>query len=81
MDTTIYITFLADLQHRTHLKPEILFHEVGTFFFLLLYRAVQPDWEYTMWKKDCCATHSGTHILREINFGHFEAPKTALWTI
>ena len=32
MDTTIYITFLADLQHRTHLKPEILFHEVGTFF-------------------------------------------------
>ena len=38
----------------------------------------QPNWEYTMWKfQDFFATQ----ILREINFGHFEAPKTAIFTI
>ena len=35
-------------------------------------------WEYTMWKFQ---DFSATQILREINFGHFEAPKTAILTI
>ena len=42
------------------------------------YRPGQPNWEYTMRKLQ---DFSGTRILREINFGHFEAPKTAILTI
>ena len=42
------------------------------------YRPGQPNWEYIMGKfQDLLATQ----ILREINFGHFEAPKTAILTI
>ena len=42
------------------------------------YRPGQPNWEFTMWKfQDISATHN----FREINFGHFEAPKTAILTI
>ena len=42
------------------------------------YRPVQQNWEFTMRKfQDFYATQ----ILREINFGNFEAPKTALLTI
>ena len=37
-----------------------------------LYRPGQPDWEYTMWQLQ---NFSATQILREINLGHFEAPK------
>ena len=41
-------------------------------FFHQGYRPGQPSWEYTMWRfKDLPATQ----ILREINFGHFEASK------
>ena len=41
------------------------------------YRPGQPNWEYTIWKfQDFCAPQ----ILRQINFGHFEAPKTAILT-
>ena len=41
------------------------------------YRPGQPNWEYKMWKfKGLPAPQ----ILREINFGHFEAPKTAILT-
>ena len=36
------------------------------------------NWEYTMWKFQ---DFSATHILREINCGQFEAPKTANLTI
>ena len=39
------------------------------------YRPGQPNWECTMWKFQ---NFSVTQILREINFGHFEAPKTAI---
>ena len=43
-----------------------------------MYRLWQPNWEYTMWKfQDFCATQT----FREINFGHFVAPKTAILTI
>ena len=35
-------------------------------------------WEYTLWN---CQDFSDTQILCEINFGHFEAPKTASLTI
>ena len=42
------------------------------------YRPGQPDWKYAMCKlKDL----SDSQILREINFGHFEAAKTAILTI
>ena len=41
-------------------------------------RPGQPSWEYTMWKFQ---DFSATQILREINFGHFEAPKNASLTI
>ena len=34
------------------------------------YRPGQPNWEYPMWKFQ---NFSATQILREINFGHFEA--------
>ena len=37
-----------------------------------LYRPGQPNQEYTMWTFE---DFSVTQILREINFGHFEAPK------
>ena len=37
----------------------------------LFYRPGQPHWEYTMWDFQ---DSSATQILREINFGHFEAP-------
>ena len=39
---------------------------------------VQPNWVYTMWKFQ---DFSATQILREINFGHLEAPKTAILTL
>ena len=45
---------------------------------LLHYRPGQPNWEYTMWKFQ---GFSANQILCEIKFGHFEAPKTAIWTI
>ena len=41
-------------------------------------RPGQPKWEYTMWKFQYI---SPTQVLREINFGNFEAPKTAIFTI
>ena len=43
-----------------------------------MYRPEQPKWEYTMWT---FLDFSATQILHEINFGHFEAPKTAILTI
>ena len=43
-----------------------------------MYKPGQPNWELTMWKFQDFST---TQILREINFGHFEAQKTAIWTI
>ena len=43
------------------------------------YRPGQLNWEYyTMLK---IQDFSATQILREINFGHFEVPKTAILTI
>ena len=49
-----------------------------TMVHVKTYRPGQPNWEYTMWKyKD----FSATHILHEINYSHFEAPKTAVLTI
>ena len=41
-------------------------------------RPGQPNWEYTMWKFQ---GFSSTQILRETNFGHFEAPKAVNMTI
>ena len=41
-------------------------------------RPGQPNWEYAMWKFQ---DFSSTQVLREINFGHFEAPKTAVFII
>ena len=38
----------------------------------LQYRPGQPNWEYTIQKS---RDFTATHILCEINFGHFEAPK------
>ena len=44
-----------------------------------VYRPGQPNWEYTMWKFQ---NFSATQIfLREINFGHFVPPKTAILII
>ena len=40
-----------------------------------MYRPGQPNWEYTIWKSH---EYSANQILRGINFGHFEAPKTAI---
>ena len=48
---------------------------IFTNFF---YTPGQPNWEYTMWKFE---DFSATQSFREINFGHFEAPKTAILTI
>ena len=42
------------------------------------YRPGQPNWEYTLWKLQDFFV---TQIFRENNFGHFEAPKTAILTI
>ena len=42
------------------------------------YRPEQPNWEYTMWKFQ---DFSASQILREINFGPIEDPKTAILTI
>ena len=39
---------------------------------IMKYRRGQPNWEYMMWKFQ---EFSATQILREINFGYFEAPK------
>ena len=38
------------------------------------YRPGQPNWEYTMWK---CKDFAASQILRENNFGLFEASKPA----
>ena len=43
-----------------------------------MYKPGQLNWEYTMWKNH---NFSAAKILREVNFGHFEAAKTAIWTI
>ena len=43
-----------------------------------LYRPGQPNWEYNMWK---FRDFSAIQILRELNFGLFEAPITAILTI
>ena len=45
--------------------------EINLYRFRALYY-------YTLWKFQ---DFSATQILREINFGHFEAPKTAIFTI
>ena len=42
------------------------------------YRPGQPNWEYTIFKSQ---DFPAAQILREINFGHFEALKTAILTI
>ena len=42
------------------------------------YRPGQPQWKYSMWKFE---DFSATQILRQINFGHFEATKTAIFTM
>ena len=47
------------------------------FFESNLYRPRQPNWECTMLKFQ---DFSATQILRKINFGHFEATKTAILT-
>ena len=52
------------------------FHEID--HGKISYRPGQPNWEYTIRKFQ---DFSATQILREINFGHFEAPKTATLTI
>ena len=38
----------------------------------------QPNWEYKMWKFQ---DFPSTQISREVNFGHFKAPKIAILTI
>ena len=43
-----------------------------------MYRLGQPNCEYTMRK---CQDLTDIQVLREINFGHFEAPKSAFSTI
>ena len=45
---------------------------------LKCYRPGQPNWEYTMWNFQ---EFSATQILGEINFGLYEAPKTAILTV
>ena len=46
-------------------------------YFTNTYRPRQPNWEFSMWKfKDI----SATQILREINFGYFQAPKSVILT-
>ena len=47
------------------------------FRVIARYRPGQANWEYIIWKFQ---DYSNTQILREINFGHFEAPKTAILT-
>ena len=44
--------------------------------FFKRYILGQPNWEYSKWKFQ---RFSATQILHEINFGHFEAPKTAIF--
>ena len=48
----------------------------GNFKSRTLYRPGQPNWEYTMLK---IQDFSASQILRENNFGHFEAPKLPFW--
>ena len=47
-------------------------------FGSLYYRPGQPNWDYTIRKLQDI---SSTQVLHEINFEHFEAPKTAILTI
>ena len=48
------------------------------YSILRLYRPGQPNWEYKMWKFQ---DFSAIHISREIDFGHCDASKTAIFTI
>ena len=54
------------------------FKEIRFYVVLCMYRHGQPNWEITKWKFQ---DFSASQILREINFGYFEAPKTAILTI
>ena len=54
----------------------VTYKDINSYFDM--YRPGQPNWEYTMWKFQ---DFSVTQILREINFGHFEALKTAILTL
>jgi len=54
-------------------SKDITYHNEST-----IYRPGQPNWQYTMWKFQDISV---IQILHEINFGHFEAPKTAILPI
>ena len=62
----------------------IFCHQKWVNFYVKVnvYRPGQPNWEYTMWKfQDFLLDQI---FLREINFGHFVPPKTAIliiWTV
>ena len=43
-----------------------------------IYRPGQPNWKYIIWKFQ---EFSAIQLLREIDFDHFEGPKTAILTI
>ena len=61
-----------------HNRYSGLYLTAGTNFFNIgkYYRAEQPNWECTMWKFQ---DFSATQILRESNFGHFDAQKLPFW--
>ena len=48
------------------------------YYYFRLYRHGQPNWKYTILK---IQDFSALKILREINFGHFYAPTTAILSI
>ena len=54
---------------------KVQFFKYKQFHLLKYYRPGQPNWENIMWKFH---DFSATQILREINFVHFEAPKSAI---
>ena len=51
-------------------------HTFCNYQIMKLYRHGHPNSEYTIWK---IQDFSATQILREINLGHFEAPKTTIY--
>ena len=55
------------------------FGKISSSYFKHYFKSsTDLGWEYTMWNFQ---DFSANQILREINFGHFEAPKTAILTI
>ena len=69
------IAVMSDLEVRSLAVQRLVSPKLNIFD---PYRPGQPNWEYTIW---IFQDFSATQILRETNYGHFEAPKAVILTI